>query len=78
MRVHIEEAQLEFPLCPETVVFTEQAIRDHLDACIRLWRERLVRADGTTVLPLQAASYIDAYQSMRVALFGDILPVEED
>ena len=45
----------------------EQAL-EYLDNCIRFWRK-----DTRDI----AASYVDAFQSVRISLFGKLLPVEE-
>ena len=63
-----------------TIEFTEEAIRDHLDNCIRLWRSHRNKEDGSEremELKQMAPYYIDAYQSVRISLFGELLGVEE-
>lgn len=52
----------------ETVPFTEESVKDHLDKCILFWRAQ--RKDGMVT----ASQYIDAYQSLRISLFGTTLP----
>jgi hypothetical protein len=59
---------------PETsqVEFTEEAVKGYLDEAIRYWREEWqVRKSFT------ARCYIDAFQSMRLSLFGETLPEED-
>ena len=69
------------------VEFTEEAVKEHLDDCIRFWRERekkarfgpLSRNDPGAAREAahqedMAKHYIDAYQSVRSSLFGELLP----
>lgn len=53
-------------------------VRDHLDRCIRFWRIRKIRADagGDEAGYTMAIHYVDAYQSVRSSLFGEVLPPE--
>ncbi len=53
-----------------TVEFTPEAIKDYLDTCIRFWRNN---EDED-----MKAYYVDAFQSVRVSLFGEVLPSSED
>ena len=50
---------------------------EHIDSCIRYWRRRRNRAllleNGQPDYEM-AVHYIDAYQSMRTSLFGELLP----
>ncbi len=56
----------------ETVPFTEKDVKHYLDACIRVWRVK--RKSGDKV----AINYIDAYQGVRISLFGSMLPIEKE
>lgn len=62
------------------VPFTEEAVKAHLDGCIRFWRERIDRdaADEDvlrrTLAQSLAQAYLDAFQSVRTSLFGETLP----
>jgi hypothetical protein len=69
-----------------TIEFTEEAVKEYLDDCIRLWREYRDVAHSyfgpdpsdkqKFIAERQAASarnYIDAYQSVRSSLFGEPL-----
>jgi hypothetical protein len=59
-----------------TVPFTEEAVRDYLDGNIRAWRNwRRTPDDPRRGM---AMYYVDAYQSVRASLFGEILPEEKD
>ncbi len=63
-----------------TVPFSEISVVAYLNTNIVFWRKK---RDGAPQTPagiktsLMASHYIDAYQSVRVSLFGDRLPVEE-
>jgi hypothetical protein len=52
----------------DTVVFTEEGIKEYLDNCITHWR-------GCAPTDMQK-HYVDAFQSMRITLFGELLPKE--
>lgn len=59
-----------------------QGYLDYIDNAIRNWRQ-IARKDpdkGEVEPDLHRAApyYVDAFQSVRVSLFGDLLPVEED
>lgn len=59
-----------------------QGYLDYIDKAIRNWRQ-IARKDpdkGEVEPDLHRAApyYVDAFQSVRVSLFGDLLPVEED
>lgn len=68
MLKHIEKEENEMI---ETVPFTQEDVKHYLDACIRVWRVK--RKNGDKI----AVHYIDAYQSVRVSLFGSLLPAEK-
>lgn len=71
----------------ETVELTEEAIKAYLDKAILYWRRR--RSDAIQALErdellgpfpklestgvMAAKCYVDAYQSMRMSLFGELL-----
>lgn len=50
-----------------TVPFEKDAVRLYLDECIVYWRKQRDLKRN-----LIAYIYIDAYQSMRVSLFGEL------
>lgn len=54
-----------------TLLLSPAEIRGYLDGCIMVWRMRRGQND-----PL-APSYIDAFQSVRVSLFGELLTNED-
>ena len=65
-----------------TLPFTEEDIKAYLDDAIRNWRERKIKADDPFTPfsgddKLIASCYIDAFQSVRMSLFGDLLPKED-
>ncbi|RLI54444.1 MAG: hypothetical protein DRP09_13045 [Candidatus Thorarchaeota archaeon] len=53
------------------VKFTKKDVQAYLDYAIRHWRK--ARSKGNRV----AKYYVDAFQSVRVSLFGKLLPKEE-
>lgn len=58
---------------PETIKFEEAAVKEYLDNAITFWR---IKRDNENE-PL-APAYIDAFQSVRISLFGELLPVKEE
>jgi hypothetical protein len=53
---------------PPTINFTEEGVKTYLDRTIEHWRK---------CAPTQMQKhYVDAFQSMRVSLFGELLPKE--
>ena len=54
-----------------TVPFDKEHVQAYLDRCIRFWREQ--DRDGNVV----AWDYIDAFQSVRMSLFGESLSEED-
>ncbi len=52
------------------VYWTRKAVKAYLDEVITHWR----MCDAT---PEMRSNYIDAYQSVRVSLFGESLPPEK-
>jgi hypothetical protein len=61
----------------ETVPFTPEAVMAYLDGAIRSWRKKRDRAIGGDIRAYNmAVFYVDAYQSVRESLFGELLPVD--
>jgi len=58
----------------ETIEFTEEAVKKYLDDAITYWRK--LRDSGSPSSPHYIVYYIDAYQSVRVSLFGELKPPE--
>lgn len=54
---------------------THDEIKEYLDDAIRHWRKKRDNAttDGDKVM---AVCYVDAFQSVRVSIFGELLPLE--
>ena len=52
--------------CDTKVAFNEEAVKAYLDRAIQYWR---LNTDK-----VMATNYVDAYQSVRVSLFGELLP----
>ena len=65
------------------IPFVKEIVKDYLDTCIRYWRKELLketdkeRWEGCEEGVLRARCYIDAFQSVRTTLFGELLPAEE-
>jgi len=55
-----------------TVPFTEVDVKNYLDVCINFWRNKKI--NGNENEKDMAVYYIDAYQSVRISLFGESLP----
>lgn len=62
-------------MAQKVVRFTKDEIKKYLDHCITLWRER---RDSSGSQAEMAVYYIDAYQSVRVSIYGELLEVNED
>lgn len=56
----------------QTIPLTEQDIKAYLDECIRFWRRK--RDEENCEI---AIYYVDAFQSVRVSLFGELYPIEK-
>ncbi len=65
------------------IPFKEIAVKDYLDSAIKIWRQRReesIKGSVTGKVPngeeeaLIASCYVDAYQSVRVSIFGELLP----
>lgn len=52
----------------ERIGFTEKEVKKYLDGCIRYWRKWRDKGGSKT-----ASYYIDAFQSVRTSLFGELL-----
>ena len=61
----------------KVVLFNEKDVKAYLDRAIRSWRDKKVKIKGDVEEELVCACYIDAFQSMRMSLFGETLPEEE-
>lgn len=55
----------------DVVLFTKSEVKKYLDACIRYSRSSHDKGDEG------ALYYVDAYQSVRMSLFGELLGKEE-
>ena len=58
-----------------TVKFTKDSIKEYLDSCISHWRARRDSMDKNSSI---ATYYIDAYQSVRMSIFGELKEAEPD
>jgi hypothetical protein len=54
----------------------EEKLKSFLDNSIRYWRKKKQEA-GTPNEHLTASCYVDAYQSVRVSMFNEVLPKED-
>lgn len=54
----------------KTVPFTEEGVKKYLDQAITHWR--LCDAPSEEM----RSHYVDAFQSVRISLFGELLPPE--
>lgn len=59
------------------VDFTPDAVRGYLDLAIRQWRNTRDTSPDD-VEQTMATHYIDAFQSVRMSLFGDLLQADEE
>lgn len=63
----------------EMVPFTEISVLGYLNTNIRFWRQRRDDAPDTpggTKVRVMAEHYVDAFQLVRMSLFGETLPAE--
>jgi len=62
----------------DVVPFNKEAVRTYLDDAIKFWRSARDRKGAMTKdqvdLKSMSPYYIDAYQSVRISLFGETLP----
>ncbi len=56
-----------------TVPFDQASVLAHLDSAIKDWRVKRDGTDNSDAKTL-ATHYVDAYQSVRISLFGELLP----
>ena len=57
------------------VEFTREAVQQYLDDSIGYWRmQRRWPQMHRGINTIQARHYVDAFQSMRMSLFGEALP----
>lgn len=52
------------------VEFEEKAVKTYIDDCITFWRKKRDEEGDMEKAPC----YIDAFQSMRMSIFGETLP----
>lgn len=59
----------------EKLPFTKEAILTHLDKCIEYWRKESdsnSNGEKTSLSINEIRCYIDAYQSLRTSIFGEL------
>ena len=71
------------------IPFEEEEIKAYLDCAIRFWRKKKEEANKKFDIigvvdsaeencdVLIAGCYVDAFQSVRMSLFGELLPLED-
>ena len=59
-----------------TIPFKKEAIKEYLDSCIKHWRKKKKEAEEESEDFLVAMCYIDAFQSVRMSLFSELLEKE--
>jgi len=59
-----------------TIPFDKETIMEYLDRSIKHWRskKKIALDGGEEKLMTMAACYIDAFQSVRSTIFGELLP----
>ncbi len=57
----------------DCVEFKEKAVREYLDRAITKWREVRNSETPDSAAQSKADHYVDAFQSIRVSLFGEVL-----
>lgn len=57
----------------DRVEFEEKAVKAYLDKVITKWSEVRNSATPDSAEKAKAICYVDAYQSVRVSLFGDVM-----
>ena len=53
------------------IKFTEKNVKEYLDSCIVIWRDKRDNMENSKEERLMAVYYIDAYQSVRMSLFNE-------
>ena len=59
-----------------TIPFAEKDVKNYLDKAIKAWRIKKIEAVSDEYKMLSGC-YIDAFQSVRISLFGELLEKEE-
>lgn len=59
-----------------TVPFTREDIKGYLDRAIGSWRAKRGELIVNTPDFVMTGHYIDAFQSVRISLFGELLPID--
>ena len=55
----------------DIIKFAEKNVKDYLDGCITVWRDKRDDMKNSKEERLIAIYYIDAYQSVRMSLFDE-------
>ena len=59
----------------DVVPFEKEKVKEYLDDAIKVWRKRKEEAKNEED-KLIAICYVDAFQSVRISLFGELLGVD--
>ncbi len=57
---------------PYILPFTKKGVKEYLDNCIINWRDQRSKAKTNHEI-LTARCYLDAFQCMRITIFGETL-----
>ncbi len=62
----------------KTVQFDEKEVKKYLDSCIIYWRKERAKAqaEDNNINYQKAVCYTDCFQSVRISLFGKLLPID--
>ena len=63
---------------PGVIPFTEEDVKKHLDNVIERWRDIRDDTEKESRERFAATCYIDAYQSVKLVLFGELLQEGEE
>jgi len=58
------------------IPFRKKRVKAYLDGCIRLWRK--IRDNSEMEKQVRAIHYVDAFQSVRTSLFGELLDADKE
>lgn len=59
----------------DLIKMNTKSIKEYLDSCIEHWREIQILTETEEDF-VMSSHYIDAFQSVRMSLFGELLPVK--
>lgn len=59
----------------DVIKFTPEVVKKYIDNAIRHWRKERTHTRQENKI-LECLIYVEAFQSVRLALFGEELPIE--